>query len=223
MLRYDDGAAPNPFWGVCTLVICKPAIRRTAWEGDWVIGTGSKKSRCNDGKIYDFSHHIVYAMKITRKMSLLEYDTHCIKELPRKIPAWQSKNWKSRVGDCIYDYSCDGRPRLRDSVHEEGNAATDMRGEHALLSTHFYYFGEKPRLLPENLYPIIKSGRGHKKIEAEELVSLFESWIAQFQLNKIYADPQLRFIFDSNSDLQIKRCTVCRIEDEADESEEILC
>ena len=35
-LPYDDGAAPNPFWGTCTLVICKPAIRRTARVGDWI-------------------------------------------------------------------------------------------------------------------------------------------------------------------------------------------
>jgi hypothetical protein len=30
----DDGAAPNPFWDICTLVICKPVIRRTAQIGD---------------------------------------------------------------------------------------------------------------------------------------------------------------------------------------------
>ena len=39
VLRYDDGAAPNPFWGTCTLAICKPAIRRKANLGDWVVGT----------------------------------------------------------------------------------------------------------------------------------------------------------------------------------------
>ena len=39
-LRYDDGAAPNPYWGVCTLVICKPAIRRSAEPGDWVVVFG---------------------------------------------------------------------------------------------------------------------------------------------------------------------------------------
>lgn len=27
-IPYDDGAAPNPYWGICTLVICKPVIRR---------------------------------------------------------------------------------------------------------------------------------------------------------------------------------------------------
>jgi hypothetical protein len=32
----DDGAAPNPFRGMCTLAICKPTIRRVAKKGDWV-------------------------------------------------------------------------------------------------------------------------------------------------------------------------------------------
>lgn len=32
-IPYDDGAAPNPFWGLCTLAICKPRIRRAAKEG----------------------------------------------------------------------------------------------------------------------------------------------------------------------------------------------
>ena len=41
VLRTDDGAAPNPLWGTCTLTICKPVIRRTAKVGDWVIGVGS--------------------------------------------------------------------------------------------------------------------------------------------------------------------------------------
>ena len=30
VLRIDDGAAPNPFWEICTLTICKPVIRRNA-------------------------------------------------------------------------------------------------------------------------------------------------------------------------------------------------
>lgn len=37
----DDGAAPNPFWGTCTLTICKPKIRRVAQVGDWIVGVGS--------------------------------------------------------------------------------------------------------------------------------------------------------------------------------------
>jgi len=49
----DDGAAPNPFWGTCTLAICKPAIRRTAKVGNWVVGLGSKNAPSGDlsGKV----------------------------------------------------------------------------------------------------------------------------------------------------------------------------
>ena len=68
----DDGAAPNPYWGVCTLTICKPAIRRTASIGDWVIGTGAKNV---NGK--DYSNKLVYAMLVTDKMTLPEYDKYC--------------------------------------------------------------------------------------------------------------------------------------------------
>ena len=84
VLRIDDGAAPNPFWGICTLVICKPTIRRKAQVGDWVIGTGSKNTKLKDGKIYDYSDSIVYAMKISDKKSLKEYDEFCKSSLTEK-------------------------------------------------------------------------------------------------------------------------------------------
>ena len=37
----DDGAAPNPYGGVCTLAICKPNLRKIAKQGDW-LGFGYK-------------------------------------------------------------------------------------------------------------------------------------------------------------------------------------
>jgi hypothetical protein len=40
----DDGAAPNPFRGMCSLAICKPCIRRVAEEHDWVAGLDSKNA-----------------------------------------------------------------------------------------------------------------------------------------------------------------------------------
>ena len=68
-LRYDDGAAPNPYWGVCSLAIRKPSIRLAAEVDDWIVGLGSVKS-----PIGDISDHVVYAMKVTSKMTLEEYD-----------------------------------------------------------------------------------------------------------------------------------------------------
>lgn len=224
VLRYDEGAAPNPFWGVCTLTICKPAIRRTAKVGDWVIGTGSKKSKINNGNTYDFTGKIVYAMKVTKILSLKDYDEFCREELPNKIPNWNAKDWKKRIGDCIYDYSIGDKPTIRKSVHNELNRERDLSGLNSLLSTHFYYFGEKPQPLPNNLNRLIKKSQGHLKIEVPELIENFEHWISQFEKNRIYANPQLKHEFDKGlSEEQISKCSTRHKKDDSDEKEKIIC
>jgi hypothetical protein len=121
VLRVDRGAAPNPFWGTCTLTICKPTIRRNAQIGDWVIGTGSKNVKCNDYNVHDLSDRVVYAMKISDIKTLQDYDTFCKSSLPNKIPNWQATDWRLHMGDCIYDYSKGLNPSIRKSVHDERN------------------------------------------------------------------------------------------------------
>src|ERR1700678_772059 len=200
VLRYDDGAAPNPYWGTCTLTICKPAIRRTAQPGNWIVGMGSKRVRLEDGSDVDFSGSVVYAMKVAQTMSLADYDIHCQQSLKGKIPDWESRKWPLRVGDCIYDYGQGDRPRLRDSVHPEAQRARDLRGENALLSDHFYYFGLDARPLPNVLEKIVWQGQNHRVFEDATLIEAFEAWISQFELNKVYGDPQLRYWFDNASD-----------------------
>jgi hypothetical protein len=51
----DDGAAPNPFHRMCSLVICKPAIRRLAERADWIAGLGSRNAPSGDlsGRLCD--------------------------------------------------------------------------------------------------------------------------------------------------------------------------
>ena len=95
VLRYDDGVAPNPYGGVCTLAICKPVIRKKAQVGDWVIGTGSFELGLGDT--------LVYAMKITEVLSFKEYDILCRSKLHIKIPQINSDDIIERRGDCIYD------------------------------------------------------------------------------------------------------------------------
>lgn len=224
ILRYDDGAAPNPFGGVCTLTICKPAIRRKAEAGDWVIGTGSKNSKLKDGNIYDLSDSIVYAMKVTKTMTMEEYYRYCRKELKVKIPHWTSDKFVQKVGDCIYDYTKNGAPEIRESVHSEENRDRDLSGLNALLSNHFYYFGEEPRVLPNALKSIIKKNQGHLKIELKETVDLFEKWIKQFRRNKIYADPQLRYEIEKNTHSKIKSiCSTRDLIDDISGKEKVLC
>ncbi len=224
VLRYDDGAAPNPFWGICTLTICKPAIRRNAQIGDWIVGTGSKNAKCNDGNIYDLSDSLVYAMKISDIKTLEDYDIFCKNSLPNKIPNWRTADWRLRMGDCIYDYSNGLNPRLRKSVHKENERKKDLSGINSLLSDHFYYFGEEARLIPFELKGIIKENQNHKKIEDESIIKDFENWIKQFEKNKIYADPQMRSLFDrKTNDKVVMACSKQHLEEDKIETEETIC
>jgi hypothetical protein len=154
-LRYDDGAAPNPYWGVCTLVICKPAIRRTAEIGDLIVGLGSANS-----PIGDISNYVVYAMRVTSKLTMKEYDQFCKTSLPKKIPHWRSRDYRLRMGDCIYDYTTGEHPKMRWGIHSENNRERDLSGKYALVSKQFYYFGNQPVDLPEYLHPIIPQLKG---------------------------------------------------------------
>src|SRR5919108_5570060 len=124
VLRYDGGAAPNPYWGICTLVICKSVIRRTAEIGDWIVGLGSANS-----PIGDISTRLVYAMKVTDKLTLREYDQFCKTYLPKKIPQWQSADERLRMGDCIYQYGPGENPEMRLAVHSDRERKRDLSGE----------------------------------------------------------------------------------------------
>jgi Nucleotide modification associated domain 2 len=170
-IPYDDGAAPNPFWGICTLAICKPRIRQAANVGDWIVGTGSKNS-----PIGDISNNVVYAMLVTQKMTLEDYDRFTQSELLRKIPKMESKDLRRHYGDSIYDFS-KYPPSLRQSVHDEENRSTDLSGGWVLLSDHFFYFGDRPIVLTKELLGIVKQGQGHKSTFNMPYVDEFIRWI----------------------------------------------
>lgn len=195
----DDGAAPNPFWGVCTLNICKPVIRRVAEVGDWVIGVGSNNV---GGK--DYSGMLVYAMKVNEKMTMKEYDVYCKKFLPNKIPNIKHRQYKRRVGDCIYDFSNDDNGKLLQSVHALKNKQTDLGGKYTLLSQHFYYFGNKSIEIPQHLKGIINQNQGHKSNANDHLKQEFLLWLESegYELNKLYGNPQykLKFKYDDEEE-----------------------
>jgi len=212
-LRVDDGAAPNPFWGLCTLVICKPVIRRKAEIGDWVVGLGSANS-----PVGNISNSVVYAMKVTGKMTLAEYDAFCISHYPNKIPQWgTAKDRKLWFGDCIYDYSVDEPPEQRRGVHRAENKETDLRGRYALLSERFFYFGNKPCPLPLELHPIIHPTQGHKSDANQPHVADFVHWIEGLKLepNILHGLPQTGTIESEENEEEIqRRCSVMRLKDD---------
>ena len=65
VVRVDSGAAPNPFWGCCTLAICTPNHQRAdLHKGDWIVGTTPK----------DFGSKFLYLMELEEKpLSLDQY------------------------------------------------------------------------------------------------------------------------------------------------------
>ncbi|MBX2942710.1 MAG: hypothetical protein KF860_10210 [Cyclobacteriaceae bacterium] len=224
VLRFDDGAAPNPFWDVCTLAICKPAIRRTAEVGDWVIGTGSKNARCNDGIKHDLSQHLVYAMRIADKMTLSEYNEYCSEELRNKIPQPGSPDWRLRMGDCIYHNEGFEKLSLRpDSIHKIEHSDRDLGGINVLLSHEFYYFGEKAVIIPKHLKQLIKRNQGHLKITNEYLIEQFEEWIKQFPKNTICGEPQLKHAFDTANCQIASYCNAEYNHEDSNEEEISIC
>lgn len=192
VLRFDTGDAPNPYGGVCTLTVCKPAIRRTAQVGDWVIGTGSRHS-----PVGDIAGYLVYAMKVSRKLPLAEYDAYCQRELPVKVPGHplHAHLRENVVGDSLYDYSQPDSPQHRGGlVHQEPwLQARDWSGHYALLADEFYYFGREPRELPAHLQSLVKRNQGHYKRRDSREIAAFEQWLQQagFERNRIYAAPQM--------------------------------
>jgi hypothetical protein len=200
----DDGAAPNPFWGVCTLAICKPKIRRVANIGDWVVGVGSKNVRG-----ISYQNKLVYAMKVTDKLTMEEYDFYCKSKLTNKIPDLYNRDYRRNVGDNIYDYS-NSEPKLRLSVHKFENRQRDLGGKYVLLSNHFYYFGDKAIEIREDLLPIVKQGQSHKSIANEPIKLNFVDWLERllYEPNTLYGQPQYIIDFSKyeNSDICISKC-----------------
>ena len=169
-LRVDDGAAPNPYGGVCTLTICKPTIRRHAKVGDWVVGLAPQSG----GK---FPAHVIYAMRVSRVLKLLEYDRHFQEHLPSKIPSWSiAAPFERQVGDCIYTKE-GNEIAQRLGVHNQDNLETDLRGENALLAEElFYYFGDAPIHLPQGLRGICHPMQGHKVHANDDKKDAFVAW-----------------------------------------------
>lgn len=166
----DDGAAPNPFHGMCSLAICKPEIRRVAVPEDWVIGLGSKNAPSGN-----LSGCVVYAMRVEEVLTLQEYDHEASARWPHRLPNVRSASLPDRLGDCIYDFS-KGAPVQRLSVHGDGNVVTDLRGSNVLISRDFYYFGSRPRKLPATLLPICHQTQGHRSDSNAPYFDQFVSW-----------------------------------------------
>lgn len=193
VVRYDSGFAPNPFYGYCTLVTCKPGIRRSANVGDWIVGSGSADRSVNRGG------HLVYAMRVTEVMTIDDYGLD-----PRfecKKP-YRNGSRKQSCGDNIY-YRDDGAVTWyqRDSFHSQadgtthlGHVARDTGVNRVLISNDFVYFGgEGPKIPPDmkDQYgrSLCKTGIGRTTFDDSQLIMKLEQWVRDFGVSGYQGAP----------------------------------
>lgn len=187
-VRYDNGTAPHPFCGVCSLAICKPRIRSVAKIGDIVAGFSCGRE----------STRLVYVMQVAASLPWATYIKVCNGQL--KITEieggnidgtteWGRVDWveKTRLsGDCIYllnpDASVNHKP-IDDSLskHDESDFEADVCiGKNVLLSypDRYWYFGDgKTQCLdiPHELSEIIPN-RGHRSNANNKHINKFIDW-----------------------------------------------
>jgi hypothetical protein len=219
-VAHDGGSAPNPFNGLCTLAICKPAIRRVAKQGDVIVGLGCGKDESR----------IIYCMEVHATVTWAEYIEGCKSgslaainniensSLAGKIP----KNAKDQ-GDCIWKDARSYSEALDSwSGHEgEGDFNRDVsNGENVLIGHAYWYFGKGDKhkiILPKNLENIIP-GRGHRSNSNNDFRSTFVEFFNDALFNSgiiNYGKLGTPTLDPDKADKQT--CSRCRVEErEAD-------
>lgn len=150
-IEHDRGLAPNPFFNVCSLAVCKPDWREAADVGDYVIGTSSHNRR--KGGI---GGRPIYVMRVTEKMEFDRYWNDS--RFRRKRPKMAGTRIR-RCGDNIYHRDPvndawiqeDSMHRHADGRVSQGDLDTDTSADAVLLSTDYTYWGTQAPTLPPQL------------------------------------------------------------------------
>lgn len=164
----DNGGAPCSYSSVLTLAICKPKIRSTARENDWIVGFG--------GKYLD--ERLIYVAQVSQKLDSGDY--------------YKNEKYFKRP-DCIYRWD----PRRQKyywlsgkKYHKDGtNLDHDLDNGKALvlLSINYTYFGNLGTNKYKAKYPeikkhieVLKQGHrvNHSKTLFDQLCMLIEESIA---------------------------------------------
>ena len=117
------------------------------------------------------------------------------------------------MGDSVYDFSND-EIKLRPSVHSRCTKEMDLAGKNVLLSTCFYYFGNKPKDLPKEFENIVTLEVDFLELNLD-LQTIFFDWLEKqnFEKNTLYSTPHIiGIISPSNKEKQMSCCTRKKIE-----------
>ena len=173
----DAGGAPCAQDGILTLAICKPKIRSSAVEGDWLFGIGG----------VGLDNRLIYIAKVTRKVVNGDY---------YRLPEY------ARRRDCIYSWNPQGTSlsvrRYGARYHTDGMLAErdvgqppNYRNANVLVSEGaFRYLGQSGEALDKNRYQhlvallaLMKQGHrvNHSQKTANELRQLQANIFKKFQ------------------------------------------
>ncbi len=173
IVRVDGGLAPNPFYGFCTLAVCKTGVRKNAEEGDWIIGLYSQ----NKNKHQNYRGKLIYAMKVEEKMTFSQYwkDRRFLRKKQNTNSA------KGRCGDNMYYKTSNGDwiQKTYEAHNTPGNRKMDTSVDAVLVSKNFFYLGRECIDLPQSFQESVsklKPGYKYKGLENEgkKLIKLLE-------------------------------------------------
>lgn len=177
IVRFDSGFAPNPFYGRCTLATCKPDIRRTAREHDWIIGCGSADKSVGRGG------YLVYAMRVGETLTFADYWADA--RFQRKRPVRRG-SMKQSCGDNIYFPQSGGWGQL-DSFHSNSDGSQnadhtkrDTGTDRVLVADEYYYFGGHGPKIPswkaQDGRSLVHTGVGRRIFEDQAIIDKVAHW-----------------------------------------------
>jgi|SaaInlStandDraft_5_1057022.scaffolds.fasta_scaffold22060_2 hypothetical protein len=173
---FDTGLAPNFSGDLMTLGCCKPAVRKAAKSGDWVVGLAHQTVKKING-ITEPQPFVIYIMQVSETISWQEYDLRVQKDpkLSMKIP--NNTSPETRCGDAIYSFNKQGIPKQRIGLHLPYDVQRDVYdGRNVLLAKRFWYFGNKMIPLPKDLWGL-NVAQGMKSKINEPLLKVFRTWV----------------------------------------------
>lgn len=105
---------------------------------------------------------------------------------------------------------------MRTGIHREENQEKDLSGLYALVSKQFYYFGDQPVKLSDELRAIIHTAPGHRSDENQPYLEQFINWIEGLDIvpNKAIGEPQLKKQYSREKELQAL-CSMRDLEEDA--------
>jgi len=187
-IEHDFGLAPNPFWGYCTLAVCKSKIRRNPnlKVGDWIIGTGSKKLKKN--------HHLIFTMQVEEIITMNEYWNESRFQIKKPVV---NGSLTQMYGDNIYHLNKSSEWIQENSAHSLDKGITniehlnrDTGGKNVLISKNFFYFGSNCPIIPDEFLDVCCEGRDIKSNAIPlKIADKFIIWIKNKYEPGIYGDP----------------------------------